>query len=159
MNSAVSQTNWKQCVWKRMIVEIVERSKKGNINKISNLFPISPLYEISLLFWTGVFLLFSCGCCSNQSVFIFSLQKSTFAHGFSRIPGLNGIPVVNLADAFETLYTGQFTLSVQLIKPNNPVIPLTDAVPRYKITLFEYLRASPPFTAAFSDKKIVICDI
>ena len=126
----MSQTNWKQCVWKRMIVEIVERSKKGNINKISNLFPISPLYEISLLFWTGVFLLFSCGCCSNQSVFIFSLQKSTFAHGFSRIPGLNGIPVVNLADAFETLYTGQFTLSVQLIKPNNPVIPLTDAVPQ-----------------------------
>ena len=53
MNSAVSQTNWKQCVWKRMIVEIVERSKKGNINKISNLFPISPLYEISLLLWTG----------------------------------------------------------------------------------------------------------
>ena len=77
---------------KRMIVQIVERSKKGNINKISNLFPISPLYEISLLLWTGFFLLFSCGCCSNQSVFIFSLQKSTFAHGFSRIPGLNGIP-------------------------------------------------------------------
>ena len=92
MNSAVSQTNWKQCGWKRMIVEIVEKSKKGNINKISNLFPISPLYEISLLLWTGFFLLFSCGCCSNQSVFIFSLQKSTFAHGFSRIPGLNGIP-------------------------------------------------------------------
>ena len=67
--------------------------------------------------------------------------------------------VVHVADAFETLYTGQFTLSVQLIKPNNPVIPLTDAAPRYKITLFEYLRASPPFTAAFSDKKIVICDI
>ena len=43
VNSAVSQTNWKQCVWKRMIVEIVERSKKGNINKISNLFPVSPL--------------------------------------------------------------------------------------------------------------------
>ena len=63
-------------------------------------------------------------------IFFFSLQKSTFAHGFSRIPGLNGIPVVNLADAFETLYTGQFTLSVQLIKPNNPVIPLTDAVPQ-----------------------------
>ena len=77
---------------KRMIVEIVERSKKGNINKISNLFPILPLYEISLLLCTGVFLLFSYGCCSNQSVFIFSLQKSTFAHGFSRIPGLNGIP-------------------------------------------------------------------
>ena len=55
-----------------------------------------------------------------------------------------------MADAFETLYAGQFTLSVQLIKPNNPVIPLTDAVPQGL-----YLRDWPPFTAKFSDKKLL----
>ena len=33
-----------------------------------------------------------------------------------------------MADALEILYTGQFTLSVLLIKPYYLVIPLTDVV-------------------------------
>ena len=37
---------------------------------------------------------------------------------------------VHVADTFETLKIGQFTSSVQWIKPNYFVIPLTDAVPQ-----------------------------
>ena len=37
---------------------------------------------------------------------------------------------VHLGNALETLYAGQFTLSIQLIKPNYLVISLTDAVPQ-----------------------------
>ena len=37
---------------------------------------------------------------------------------------------VHVGNALETLYTGQFTLSIQLIKPNYLVISLTDAVPQ-----------------------------
>ena len=37
---------------------------------------------------------------------------------------------VHLANALEALYVGQFILSIQLIKPNCLVIPLTDAVPQ-----------------------------
>ena len=36
----------------------------------------------------------------------------------------------HVANALETLYVGQFTLSIQLIKQNCLVIPLTDAVPQ-----------------------------
>ena len=35
-----------------------------------------------------------------------------------------------MADGFETLYAGQFTLSTQFIKPNYLLIPITDAVPQ-----------------------------
>ena len=34
--------------------------------------------------------------------------------------------------AFESLYGGQFTLSTQLIKPNNVVILPTDAAPQFR---------------------------
>ena len=37
---------------------------------------------------------------------------------------------VHVGNALETLYAGQFTLSIQLIKPNYLVISLTDAVPQ-----------------------------
>ena len=55
--------------------------------------------------------------------------------------------------AFEFLYGGQFTLSTQLIKPNYPVMLLTDAAPQflletyplYKIIKFRPLSPPPPF--------------
>ena len=37
---------------------------------------------------------------------------------------------VHVGNTLETLYAGQFTLSIQLIKPNYLVISLTDAVPQ-----------------------------
>ena len=35
-----------------------------------------------------------------------------------------------MADALETLYAGQFTLSIQLMKPKYLLIPLTHTVPQ-----------------------------
>ena len=49
--------------------------------------------------------------------------------------------------ALETLYSGKFTLSAQLIKSNNLVIPHTDAKSQflYKLTSFPLIMERNPY--------------
>ena len=72
---------------KQMIINTVERSKYGNIEKIYSLY-----YRYMKFICTKT--VFFCCCCffSSQTVYFFFVPKSIFPLGFPRIPGTNGIP-------------------------------------------------------------------